>query len=303
MSPSAPAYVRYTVMLLAVALVVTFTWRGIRWTMHDARPVPVASGSTYAPSSAEAIAARSALWQHDFSDTLDGAARDAGAGNISSAEMAVDRAETMITASRLTPGSAAPNHDYFATALAKLDRVLQQHPDDQRLLEHVTLARISLAELRTTYDDTRGVSSRDDAPASGIVQITAPREISANQTLSPKTFGGSYLDATFMPDTSEILLPPFSRAFADNVRVENVTFSGAAQTLDGIHWRNVTFMGTRLRYEGGELDLQNVQFVRCRFGFTTDERGARLANAIVAAPDNSGITITIEAQPQQPQSP
>jgi hypothetical protein len=39
-------------------------------------------------------------------------------------------------------------------------------------------------------------------------------------------------------------------------------------------------VGTRLRYESGELDLQNVHFVRCRFGFSSDERGARLANAI-----------------------
>jgi hypothetical protein len=83
-----------------------------------------------------------------------------------------------------------------------------------------------------------------------------------------------------MPDTSEMILPPFTRAFADNVRVENLTLEGASQTLDGIHWKDVTFIGTRLRYEGGELDLQNAHFVRCTFGFTTDERGARIATAI-----------------------
>ena len=77
-----------------------------------------------------------------------------------------------------------------------------------------------------------------------------------------------------MPDTSEVLLPPSSRAFADNIRIENLTIEGAAQTLDGIHWRNVTFIGTRLRYEGGPIDLQNVQFVRCSFGLTTDDRDA-----------------------------
>jgi hypothetical protein len=320
MSPSAPAYVRYTVMALAVALVITLGWRGVRWTMHEARPVPIASTSTYAPSSAEAVAARSARWQHDLTDTLDGAARDAGAGNISSAEMAVDRAETTITASRLTPGSATPNRDYFPTALAALDRVLQQHPDDARLLEHVTLARISIAELRSSMSPALGVPP-DGTPSvttgtvkggdvihffttySKSVRLTAPREIAANQLVDRALLGGNYLDATFMPDTSEILLPPFSRAFADNVRVEDVTILGAAQTLDGIRWRNVTFVGTRLRYEGGELDLQNVQFVRCRFGFTTDERGARIANAIAGAPDQSGITITIEAQPPQPKSP
>jgi hypothetical protein len=42
----------------------------------------------------------------------------------------------------------------------------------------------------------------------------------------------------------------------------------------------VTFIGARLRYEGGQISLQNVKFIRCRFGFNTDERGARLADAI-----------------------
>lgn len=125
-------------------------------------------------------------------------------------------------------------------------------------------------ERSGSADDSRGTH----------VAINAPREIAAGQTLDRKSFGGSYLDATLMPDTAEILLPPYSRAFVDNIRVENVTIAGASQTLDGIRWRNVTFVGTRLRYESGELDLQNVRFVRCRFGFESDDRGAHLANAI-----------------------
>jgi hypothetical protein len=83
-----------------------------------------------------------------------------------------------------------------------------------------------------------------------------------------------------MPDTAEILLPPASRLFTDNVRIKNLTITGAAQTLDGLHWENVTFIGSRLRYQGGELDLRNVRFVRCRFGLASDERGARLATAL-----------------------
>jgi hypothetical protein len=42
----------------------------------------------------------------------------------------------------------------------------------------------------------------------------------------------------------------------------------------------VTFVGTRLRYEGGEVSLQNVRFTNCTFGFSTNDRGARLADAI-----------------------
>jgi hypothetical protein len=76
---------------------------------------------------------------------------------------------------------------------------------------------------------------------------------------------------------------------ADGVRVENLTIAGAAQTLDGIRWRNVTFVGTHLRYEGGALDLRDVHFVNCRFGVTSDARGARLATALALG--QSSITI------------
>ena len=98
--------------------------------------------------------------------------------------------------------------------------------------------------------------------------------------LDAATANGNYVDATLMPETAEIILPPATRIFADDVRVQGLTFEGASQTLDGIHWKNVTFINTRLRYEGGQVSLNNVRFVRCTFGFSSDERGARLASAI-----------------------
>jgi hypothetical protein len=51
------------------------------------------------------------------------------------------------------------------------------------------------------------------------------------------------------------------------------TFTGAAQTLDGIRWKNVTFARTRLHPDGGEVALQNVRFANCALGFSADERG------------------------------
>ena len=74
--------------------------------------------------------------------------RDVAEGNISSAEMAVDRAETMVMLARLQSRVSKPG--FFEASIAELDRVLEKHPADQRLLEHVTLARTSLAELRSS---------------------------------------------------------------------------------------------------------------------------------------------------------
>jgi hypothetical protein len=104
--------------------------------------------------------------------------------------------------------------------------------------------------------------------------------VAAQSILNATTAKGNYIDATLMPETAEIILPPVTRLLADDVRVEGLTFEGASQTLDGIHWKDVTFINTRLRYEGGQVSLRNVRFVRCTFGFSADERGARLASAI-----------------------
>jgi hypothetical protein len=131
-----------------------------------------------------------------------------------------------------------------------------------------------------TNSSSAGNSKSAANPAPGQVFVGAPRILAMGAVLNPASLGGNLLDATTMPSGAEILEPPMSRIFADNVHVENLTIAGAAQTLDGIHWKNVTFIGTHLRYEGGEVDLHDVRFIHCMFGFPSDDRGGRLATAI-----------------------
>ncbi|MGA9883609.1 MAG: hypothetical protein WBQ34_07815 [Candidatus Acidiferrales bacterium] len=189
-----------------------------------------------------------------------------------------------------------------------------------RLFEHVTQARIEIAIMRSAQEplppgtdfasdaearaestvarssaaggSANAIASPVDLPAdsrvnlelnlpAGHIAIHDPRTLDANNLLDPARLGGNFLDATLLPEMSEILLPPETRQFSDNVRVQNLTIAGGSQTLDGIHWHNVTFIDARLRYEDGPLDLQNVRFVRCTFGFPSDARGAEIANAIV----------------------
>lgn len=225
--------------------------------------------------------------------------------------MAVDRAESLMTSARLQSSDAKPQ--FFSDVNSALDRVIERQEREPTLLDHVTEARVSLAELRSSQaslrapmdaaqsdsassvrvPDTRQeteMSATADLETAPAVRIAAPREIATNATLNPRSLGATYLDATLMPDNAEILMPPSTRSFSDSVRVQGITVAGAAQTLDGIHWRNVTFIGTRLRYEGGDLDLQNVQFVRCRFGFPSDQRGAQLASAIALGQSSINFT-------------
>lgn len=307
----APLYARLVIVVLSVALAATLIRHGVQYVVRRAEnsggPTRVDAAGLGAP------AATVAAWQADTLASIESGAREAQAGNITAAEVALDRAASLMEAARAQSRGTTP--DFFDVASGSLDRVLQLHPENNRLFEHVTMARVNLAQLRSALSgatgpeanatgppdhdlasDATGNASIDvgrgvhPSPATGkSVVIAAPQAIGADHLLNSGVLGGDSIDATLMPETVEILLPPSTRLFVDNVRVENLTLEGASQTLDGIHWKNVTFIGTRLRYESGELDLQNVRFIRCTFGLATDQRGARLANAI--ARGQSSITI------------
>ena len=301
-----PRYLAWVVVIVALMLVGRLAWQGSRYFVRREQPAPVARVTSSTSANDSNVLAP---WERDVLLSIDTGVRDAGAGQMAAAEMDVDRAASMATAMRLESRAAQP--DFFDASLGELDRVLAAGSSDTDMMDHVTQMRVALAELRSSQNGgaEAPVASDGIAPvatnAAGAkrdvtkVSIDAPRELEADSLLDPATLGGKYLDATFMPDTSEILLPPATRAFADNVRVENLTIAGAAQTLDGIHWRNVTFVGTHLRYESGQLDLENVHFVNCRFGFPSDQDGAQLANAIALGK----TSITIEQPEAQPPTP
>ena len=296
---------RVAVVSLATTLVATLVWQGVKRLLD---PSKMAGGE--APHFYRDAAKRQsgcAAWQTAMSDPLEQAVAQGAGGNITAAEIQTDRAAAILMSARMQGQAAAP--DFFERTVVQLDRVLRTHPDNERLIEHVTLARIELAQLRSaqpaapegTGAGTAGAAKSGtrvrgevrsaefnagpgvEAPHAVIfraVVFAAPRALSSNEMLDPAALHGNYIDATLMPDSSEILLPPATRVMADGVRVDRLTIAGATQTLDGIRWKDVTFVGTRLRYEGGEVSLQNVRFTNCTFGFSTDERGARLADAI-----------------------
>ena len=369
--PSAPWFIRPLIILLAFALIVVVTWRGIQYALHTRPGSARANAAAYEsanPSNHSAANPATGIipgWQRDVIVALDEAQRHASEGDATETSIAVDRAASIVIVARLRSQPTPP--DFFDDALSKLDQVLAAYHTNSRLTEHVTDARIELAELRSSIEpippgtpsslnidellvatatgateppssaaSTSSTASTPGAPpdaasssapssassaakqpasassssapatnsksanssasasnsksannagpasdvAPGQVFVGAPRVLAISAMLNPASLGGNLLDATSMPSGAEILEPPPSRIFADNVRVENLTIAGAAQTLDGIHWKNVTFIGTHLRYEGGEVDLHDVRFIHCMFGFPSDDRGGRLATAI-----------------------
>lgn len=310
-----PAWAGYIIVVCAVVLCGEMIWQGVQWVRRAAPPSAnavqgaIAGGrdaaganlaransetNSGATRTANGASAAAPAWQNDALQSFAAGLHDATGGNITAAEMDLDRGAELIAEARARAGQATP--DFFSASVEMLNRVLRGHESNARLEEHSTLARIELAQLRSAQGELDGVGAAGAQPAgdpntaggSGAAQakdapsaaIYAPRSIAANETLNPAALGAEILDARMMPDASEILLPPSTRAFEDNVHVDHLRLEGAAQTLDGIHWSNVVFADTRVRYEGHGLDLEKVKFVRCTFGFPVDERGARLANAI-----------------------
>lgn len=302
---AAKYYMRIAAFLMAAVLVCAIGWRAAQSLLHKAKP---ADPSLETALNASDAAKRSDFWQRGVLESIDAAAEEAQLDNITGAEMDVDRATSLIETARVEARTAGP--DFFELAIASLDGTLRPHSDNLRLVEHVTLARIELAQLRaflaggqgqanppTASDTMSGATLASDtvtpelktagapvpsnaAASDHHVMLQMPRALTAYHVFGPSTAGGDWIDAKAMPERAEILMPPASRLLADNVHVQSLTIEGASQTLDGIHWSNVTFVGTRVRYESGEVDLHNVHFERCTFGFTTDDRGARLATAI-----------------------
>ena len=309
----APAYVRIVIVLLAATLVGTLAWQGIQTLRHPAAkfsPIIPPGDTKYVAR--EGVGAGSnalAIWESDVLGALQSAAAQGAAGNVTAGEVEVDRAASIVMSARMQGQKVSA--DFYSRSLKALDEVLKTKADNSRLLEHVTQARIELADLRSAQPagdvSTGTAANKYDAPSlntypgatetpllnvgpgtqaphavttPGHVVLSSPHALGGQSVLDAASIGGDYLDATLMPESSEVLLPPATRNLNDEVQVEGLTIEGASQTLDGVRWKNVTFIGARLRYEGGQISLQNVKFIRCRFGFNTDVRGARLADAI-----------------------
>jgi hypothetical protein len=234
-----------------------------------------------APDGVEAaMVTPSARFRDDVYTRLQEAIASASAGNLVPAAAVTQSATDTIRKARLDSLRVPP--DTIREIAQTLDRVQTTHTNPA-LAEAVFNTRVELAQFR---------SAQEKAPAASQmpVRIMTPKSLAAGSVLDPQTFSTSVLDASAFPEEAEILIPPHSRLFVDNVRASDVTLEGASQTLDGIHWHNVTFVNSRIRYEGGEVELRNVRFVNCTFGIELSGKGVRLADAMALGP----VSLVIE---------
>jgi hypothetical protein len=57
--------------------------------------------------------------------------------------------------------------------------------------------------------------------------------------------------------------------------------TGGAVPLDGLKLRNVVFQGVAIYYSGGDLSMENVYFINCRFYLPKAQNSTRLAFALL----------------------
>ena len=319
-NPVARAWLRVGSVALAISVL------GIAvWAIYDLVAQHMSRRNSFASAALEVIRGTDlSPWQVDVLNSLETAAQEVGTGNVAQAEINVDRAQSALADAQRQWQKAEP--DFFQLAIAGLDRIWNQRPDDDGLFQHVAKVRVELATVRAAQNSSGTLepaaqadsivaaapassasdvipafhgganaanttppvlvnspakeNSQSDASGEKKLSLLESRQVGANTKLNPASLGHSYLDATRMPESTEVLVPPATRSIRDNVLVEDLTIAGASQTLDGIRWRNVTFVGTRLIYGKGPLDLENVHFVNCTFELPPDDRGARLADAI-----------------------
>ena len=154
--PSAPWFIRPLIILLAFALIVVVTWRGIQYALHTRPGSARANAAAYEsanPGSRSATNPATNIipgWQRDVIVALDEAQRHASEGDATETSIAVDRAASIVIVARLRSQPTPP--DFFDDALSKLDQVLAAYHTNSRLTEHVTDARIELAELRSSIE-------------------------------------------------------------------------------------------------------------------------------------------------------
>src|SRR5580704_19112111 len=117
--PRAPMFARMAVVLLAAVLLTSLGWQAAQRLLHPPQTAgAVTTGASTNNTSAPAMAA----WQSQVIGQLEMATAEGSEGNISAAEVEVDRAAAILAATRIQGQPSVP--DFFDVGLRSLDRVL-----------------------------------------------------------------------------------------------------------------------------------------------------------------------------------
>jgi hypothetical protein len=203
---------------------------------------------------------------------------------VRAAEVAYNAHELLMTAkdnkSPVPPG-------YFASTIALLNNM--PGTTDTDISSRLLSARVALAEYHSALqadpelpakEVTLKVRSGESIAAEAMSPGSVYR-VSSQLTLAPKTdwqAPGAVVDGSAIPSGTDMVQTPGGSLAQNADSISGLTLNGVTQTLDGIEWKDVTFVNSRVRYRGGDLKLENVHFVHCTFEVPESSRGAQLAD-------------------------
>jgi len=171
--------------------------------------------------------------------------------------------------------------EYFQQTISVMNELNQRIPRSKTtgdrtegtgLRTAVYSTKISLAKYRSVLESV--------PPIAGLTWLIFTPDATSGQFIKgPIHLNQVNFDFSFLGQREAIkIVPPLKGLLSENVVVENAYIKGGYDVLDGIHWRNVVFIGSHIIYRGGELELRNVRFVNCTFEVPPSEHGDKFVN-------------------------
>lgn len=209
-------------------------------------------------------------------DLLSQAKADAAGGDAARAARATEAATALISQATVKRLEAKP--EFFFDAIADLNivgRVFADSTPETRanVDAKVLTARTVLADYRSALEPSITLTGSQTERAAAYGLGKENRRVDP-QTLNAPVWKASSGSADFLNN----LLP--TRRLEDHLIVDHVSFIGGAQSLDGFQFYDTAFINMLVKYQGGEVVLENVKFVNCTFQLGNGARSKRVADYV-----------------------
>jgi hypothetical protein len=206
-------------------------------------------------------------------------------GKAALAVKSVQQAERILTSASSKKLQAPP--EYFKSTVDVINSTLRV-VSSREVKEKLQEVRASLATYRSSLQPMPSLPP-EMMELNPIPPVLTPNmiggravyRITRGLAVPPHTkliSEGAVINGAEIPPGSDRLQPSSRAISRNNNVVSGLILLGASQTLDGIVWRNVTFVNERITYLGGEVVLDHVKFVNCTFNIPQSQKGSKFAD-------------------------
>ena len=115
-------------------------------------------------------------------------------------------------------------------------------------------------------------------PTAKALRLSVPTVTGALESL---VFDGSPI-----AHGTDLIETPSGSIKNNQILMQGMIFYDVTQTLDGIVWKDVTFVNAYIKYRGDDLELDRVRFINCTFGVSADLRGEQFTDSVALGEEN-----------------